>query len=85
MSTVIVESARSRAHLNATGLHVVRGGNTVLTGVDLTVSPGQRLGVVGENGRGKSTLLQVLTGTLTPDSGTVQRVGTLGVADQEMP
>ncbi|MFB4316497.1 ABC-F family ATP-binding cassette domain-containing protein [Actinomadura sp. 21ATH] len=85
MSTVIVDPTRSRAHLNATGLHVARGGKPVLTGVDLTVSPGQRLGVVGENGRGKSTLLQVLAGTLAPDSGTVHRAGTLGVADQEMP
>ncbi|MEW2356028.1 ABC-F family ATP-binding cassette domain-containing protein [Spirillospora sp. NPDC029432] len=85
MSTVIVDPARSRAHLNATGLHVARGGRPVLTGVDLTVSPGQRLGVVGENGRGKSTLLQVLAGTLAPDSGTVHRAGTIGVADQEMP
>ncbi|WP_435832435.1 ABC-F family ATP-binding cassette domain-containing protein [Nonomuraea rubra] len=78
-------SARSRAHLNATGLRLSRGGRPVLTGVDLTISPGDRLGVVGENGRGKTTLLQVLAGTLTPDSGTVHRAGTLGVADQEMP
>ncbi|WP_253742301.1 ATP-binding cassette domain-containing protein [Nonomuraea thailandensis] len=78
-------SARSRAHLNATGLHLSRGGRPVLTGVDLIVSPGDRLGVAGENGRGKTTLLQVLAGTLTPDSGTVHRAGTLGVADQEMP
>ncbi|MDQ3576516.1 MAG: ATP-binding cassette domain-containing protein [Actinomycetota bacterium] len=40
---------------------------------------------MGENGRGKTTLLQVLAGVLTPDSGSVHRVGTLGVADQEMP
>jgi macrolide transport system ATP-binding/permease protein len=85
VSTLIVERARSRAHLNATGLHLARGGEPVLTGVDLTVSARQRLGVVGENGRGKTTLLHVLAGTLTPDSGTVHRAGTLGVADQEMP
>ncbi|HEX2317084.1 MAG TPA: ATP-binding cassette domain-containing protein, partial [Thermomonospora sp.] len=53
--------------------------------MDLTVSAGDRLGVVGENGRGKTTLLQVLAGTLAADSGTVHRAGTLGVADQEMP
>ncbi len=50
----------------------------------MTVSPGSRWGVVGENGRGKSTLIQVLAGTLTPDEGRVQRIGTVGVADQEM-
>ncbi|MDQ3404130.1 MAG: ATP-binding cassette domain-containing protein [Actinomycetota bacterium] len=65
----------AHAHLTATGLHVA-----VLTGIDLFVSPGTRLGVVGENGCGKTTLSQVLAGVLTPDSGSVHRVGTLGVA-----
>jgi macrolide transport system ATP-binding/permease protein len=72
-------------HLSASGVHVARGGRPVLTGVDLTVSAGDRLGVVGENGRGKTTLLQVLAGTLTPDSGSVRRAGTFGVVDQEIP
>ncbi|MFI6503579.1 ABC-F family ATP-binding cassette domain-containing protein [Nonomuraea typhae] len=77
--------ARARAHLGAAGVRVVRGGRQVLDGVNVTVSPGDRLGVVGENGRGKTTLLQVLAGALVPDSGEVTRVGTAGVADQEMP
>ncbi|TDC04736.1 ABC-F family ATP-binding cassette domain-containing protein [Nonomuraea longispora] len=77
--------ARARAHLSATDVRIARGGRPVLTGVNLTVSPGDRLGVVGENGRGKTTLLHVLAGTLTPDSGSVTRVGTVGVADQELP
>jgi macrolide transport system ATP-binding/permease protein len=85
VSTVIHLPARARAHLSASGLHVARGGRPVLTGVDLTVSAGDRLGVVGENGRGKTTLLQVLAGTLVPDAGSVQRAGTVGVADQEIP
>ncbi|MBK1783199.1 ABC-F family ATP-binding cassette domain-containing protein [Prauserella cavernicola] len=85
MSSVIALPARARAHLNASGVALARGGRPVLTGVELTVSAGDRLGVVGENGRGKTTLLQVLAGTLTPDAGTVHRAGTLGVADQEMP
>ncbi|MCG5218008.1 ABC-F family ATP-binding cassette domain-containing protein [Streptosporangium sp. KLBMP 9127] len=85
MSPLTALPAHSRAHLNATDLRLARGGRPVLTGVDLTVSAGDRLGVVGENGRGKTTLLQVLAGTLVPDSGSVRRAGTLGVADQEMP
>ncbi|TWF77124.1 macrolide transport system ATP-binding/permease protein [Pseudonocardia hierapolitana] len=83
MHTVIERS--TRAHLTASDLHVARGGRPVLTGVDLVVSAGDRLGVVGENGRGKTTLLQVLAGALTPDAGSVRRTGTVGVADQEIP
>jgi len=52
--------------------------------VSVSVSAGTRLGVVGENGRGKSTLLHVLVGTLRPDSGTVSRIGSIGVAEQEL-
>ncbi|MGW8375539.1 ABC-F family ATP-binding cassette domain-containing protein [Streptomyces sp. ODS28] len=74
----------ARAQLIASDVHLARGGRPVLTGVDMTVVPGSRWGVVGENGRGKSTLLQVLAGALAPDAGTVRRVGTLGGVEQEM-
>ncbi|MEV6306348.1 ATP-binding cassette domain-containing protein [Actinoplanes sp. NPDC051861] len=50
----------------------------------IAVSAGSRWGVVGENGRGKTTLLQVLSGAITPDAGSVHLHGTLGVADQHM-
>jgi macrolide transport system ATP-binding/permease protein len=76
--------ARSRAQLVATAVNVERGGRPVLTDVDVAVSPGTRLGIVGENGRGKSTLLQVLAGKLAPDSGTVSRIGSIGIAEQEL-
>ncbi|TDC59744.1 ABC-F family ATP-binding cassette domain-containing protein [Actinomadura sp. GC306] len=76
--------ARARAQLTAEGVRVVRGGRTVLDGVDVTVSPRARWGIVGENGRGKTTLLHVLSGALVPDEGRVQRVGTLGIAEQAM-
>ncbi|MBE6478766.1 MAG: ATP-binding cassette domain-containing protein, partial [Propionibacteriaceae bacterium] len=42
---------------------------TALDGVDLTVRPGQRLGIVGESGSGKSTLIRVLDALLPPSSG----------------
>jgi ATP-binding cassette subfamily F protein uup len=44
----------------------------VLTHVDLLIGPGDRLGVVGANGTGKSTLLDVLAGKRAPGSGTVE-------------
>lgn len=77
-------SARQRAQLIATDISVMRGATRVLNHVDLTVTPASRLAIVGENGRGKSTLLHVLDGTLTPDAGTVHRTGTLAVAEQQM-
>ena len=45
---------------------------TLFGGLSVTVSTGDRLGVVGINGTGKSTLLRVLAGRLTPDSGAVR-------------
>ena len=73
------------AHVRAVDVHVARGGRPVLRGLDLVASPGDRIAVVGENGRGKSTLLNVLAGTLPPDRGEVHVSGGLGVADQTIP
>jgi ATP-binding cassette subfamily F protein uup len=52
--------------------------------VSITVTSGDRVGVVGINGTGKSTLLQVISGRLAPESGTVRtgRGVTLAVLDQ---
>ena len=53
---------------------------SVLKDVNLRVSRGESLGLIGENGAGKSTLLKLLTGVLTPSSGSVRvnaRVGAL--------
>jgi macrolide transport system ATP-binding/permease protein len=76
--------ARERAQIIASEVTVVRGTNTILKEVDLVLNAESRVGIVGENGRGKSTLLHVLAGTLEPDSGTVSCIGTIGVAEQEM-
>lgn len=76
--------ARESAQLIVSDVSVMRGATSVLNHVDLTVTPTSRIAIVGENGRGKSTLLHVLDGTLTPDTGTVQRIGTIGVAEQAM-
>ncbi|WP_167475246.1 ATP-binding cassette domain-containing protein [Nocardia arthritidis] len=77
--------ARERAQLSCSGIRVERGDRVVLDGVDMTVTPRSRWGIVGENGRGKSTLLHVLAGELAPDAGAVHRVGSLSLATQEMP
>ena len=50
---------------------------TLLDGVSLGVSAGDRVGVVGRNGAGKSTLLALLAGRTVPDSGRVAMVSGL--------
>lgn len=61
------------------------GTERVLDGVSLTASPGHRIGLIGENGVGKSTLLRLLAGVDEPDAGTVTRPADLGFLHQEMP
>ena len=51
---------------------ITRGDHLVLDRVDLTIGPGERVGIVGPNGSGKTTLLHVLAGQLTPDHGEVK-------------
>ncbi|MCT1907813.1 ATP-binding cassette domain-containing protein [Brachybacterium paraconglomeratum] len=77
-------SQRTPSHLRARQLQLSRGGRVLLTGIDLTVAPGAVLAVVGENGRGKTTLLEALAGTLEPDAGPVERHGATGVVRQEL-
>jgi ABC transport system ATP-binding/permease protein len=51
------------------------GTTTVLTSVSLGIGTGERIGVVGRNGDGKSTLARLITGAETPDSGRVTVTG----------
>lgn len=55
----------------------------VLRGVDLTLKPGEIVGLVGENGSGKSTIMKVLVGEIAADAGTVTRSGVLGYCPQQ--
>jgi ABC transport system ATP-binding/permease protein len=55
------------------------GDRTVLEDLDLLLSPGKRVGVVGRNGSGKTTLLRIVAGEIEPDAGTVERADGLRV------
>lgn len=72
------------AHLRAEGLRVVLGGREILRDASVTVSARSRLAIVGENSRGKSTLLRALAGLLRPDAGSVTRAGTLAIVEQTL-
>jgi ATP-binding cassette subfamily F protein uup len=56
------------------------GNRQILRDVSVVVTAGMRLGIVGANGTGKTTLLRILTGKLAPDSGTVEIGETVKVA-----
>ncbi|MDD2465382.1 MAG: ABC transporter ATP-binding protein [Desulfobulbus sp.] len=50
-----------------------KGPRTVLKNINLTVHPGEKIGILGSNGAGKSTLIRLMGGAELPTSGTVQR------------
>lgn len=60
---------------------------TIFTDVTIGVFEGDRIGIVGRNGDGKSTLLHLLSGRMKPDSGRVTKRGglTFGILDQRDP
>ncbi|HRD54826.1 MAG TPA: ABC-F family ATP-binding cassette domain-containing protein [Parachlamydiaceae bacterium] len=47
-------------------------GKELFSNLDITLSPGTRLGIVGKNGTGKTTLLKILAGMVTQDAGTIK-------------
>lgn len=57
--------------LQATGLQYAYGDKTLFTDLALTVTPNQRIGLIGLNGVGKSTLLKIIAGWLAPEAGTI--------------
>ncbi|QXC63290.1 ABC-F family ATP-binding cassette domain-containing protein [Aquihabitans sp. G128] len=59
--------------LDATGLTASRPGRKLFADVSVTLSTGDRLGLVGINGTGKSTLLRVLAGKGDPDEGSLRQ------------
>ena len=74
------------ASLHARNISLALGARHILVDVDLSLDPGHRIGLVGPNGVGKSTLLRVVAGMQRPDAGTVTLApptATVGYLDQE--
>ncbi|HSN85230.1 MAG TPA: ABC-F family ATP-binding cassette domain-containing protein [Thermoanaerobaculia bacterium] len=64
---------KTKKLLVAQGLAKSFGDKKIVSNLDLKLTPGLRLGLIGPNGSGKTTLLSLLDGTLEPDSGTIER------------
>lgn len=71
--------------LSARGICKSHGSRNILKDVNLRVDDSTRLGLVGPNGCGKSTLLRILAGVEEPDSGEVDRLGSVGYLPQIEP
>ena len=65
---------------------LLRGGRSVLRGVNLEIHAGSKVGITGSNGAGKSSLMQLIAGELHADSGSVSVPRDLAIAQvaQEM-
>ncbi|HQX55837.1 MAG TPA: ABC-F family ATP-binding cassette domain-containing protein [Pyrinomonadaceae bacterium] len=62
------------------------GGNEILKGVSFQVNPSEKVGLVGRNGAGKTTVFRLITGQEAPDEGEVIKMNglTLGLLDQHV-
>jgi ATP-binding cassette subfamily F protein uup len=68
---------RTKRLLVARGVGTSLGGRLLFRDVDLTITPGTRVGLLGPNGSGKTTLLDVLAGARPPDTGAVEHADAL--------
>src|SRR5579862_6405773 len=66
--------------LSLSNVDVEFGATTLLHDVTFTISAGEKWGIVGRNGTGKTTLFRLITGAMTPTVGQVSRVGGIRVS-----
>ena len=73
--------------LNLNGITVRLGGRTILDRATAALPPGSRVGLIGRNGAGKSTMVRVVAGLLDPDEGSADmpRGSRIGYIAQEAP
>src|SRR5438093_4876004 len=70
---------RTRRLLVARGLTKSLGGRRLVSDLELVITPGTRVGLIGPNGSGKTTLLNLLAGALPPDGGEIERADGLRI------
>jgi ATP-binding cassette subfamily F protein uup len=71
------DEVRTKMVIEADGVAKRYGDRTIVRDFSLRIQRGDRIGVVGANGTGKTTLLKLLTGDIEPDEGKVTRAKTL--------
>ncbi len=70
--------------LNLSGIQFGYKAKTpVLDGLDITIPDGEKIGLLGPNGCGKTTLFQIIMGLLTPQAGTIEIYGRSCVTDKD--
>ena len=81
-TTTIDFQATERKTRKLLALHNIAktlGNKQLFHNLDLTLTPGQRIGLLGVNGAGKTTLLKIMSGELQPDTGTVKPADNLRI------
>ncbi|MFC5889991.1 ABC-F family ATP-binding cassette domain-containing protein [Kitasatospora sp. CM 4170] len=69
--------------LTVRGVELRAGARLLLSDISFTVSPGDRIGLVGRNGAGKTTLMTALAGHTAPAAGAITRTGPVGFLPQD--
>ncbi len=77
LQLTVEEDFKSKSVIVAEDVSKSFGDRKIIRNLDLRIQRGDRIGVVGANGTGKTTLLRLLTGELEPDSGTITIAKTL--------
>ena len=72
--------------ISISGITYYIGGRALYEDASAVVKPGDRIGLIGLNGKGKSTLLKIIDGGITPDKGSVSksRDCTIGFLNQDL-
>ncbi|KQN19543.1 elongation factor 3 [Sphingomonas sp. Leaf33] len=83
--SVAADDSKTKVVIDVKGVTKRFGERAIIRDLNLRVTRGDRLGIVGANGAGKTTLLKLLTGELAPDEGTIRLAKTLDgiVIDQQ--